>query len=150
MLTPKQKAEKAAAEARLKALVDAGGVTVAGLQNKGDDAPKRVNYGSKKKAQPKKGPAADTKSSQAVESTPEPAAEAPIKVEEPAKPVVEDKAESEEDVKDDWDASSDEEKAESVKDDWDASSDEEEKKEEPKKAAPVPSKGKRLERAYNL
>ena len=133
LLTPKQKAEKAAAELRLKALVGTEGLVVAGLQKNGDgEAPKKVSYGKKKPF--KKGPAAAE-----PEATPE------VKEPEPAPaPVEEEKAKSaeasdDEDVKDDWDAS-DSEKAESVKDEWDASSEEEEEaKPEPVKAAPTPA-----------
>ncbi|KAI5479790.1 hypothetical protein MNV49_002602 [Pseudohyphozyma bogoriensis] len=138
LLTPKQKAEKAAAEARLKALM-ASGAVVAGL-NRGEEegaapAPKRVVYAKKKR-----GPQAEKK---------EEAAPAPV---EEVKPAVEEKAEDDDDdVKDSWDAESEEEKPaekDDVKDDWDASSEEEEEKPAPApapvaakpKAAPAPAK----------
>ncbi|KAM0789053.1 hypothetical protein ACM66B_003116 [Microbotryomycetes sp. NB124-2] len=152
LLTPKQKAEKAAAEARMKALIESG-VVVAGLGQgaNGDSGSRKASYAKKKPN--KKGPSApgvvDSVASKgsAAEAEPEkeevaaPAVEAP-KAEEPAKATVvaDAGAEEEEDVKDSWDASSEDEKPaeeEDVKDSWDASSDEdaEEKKPEPKSAA---------------
>ncbi|SCV70684.1 BQ2448_3446 [Microbotryum intermedium] len=126
LLTPKQKAEKAAAEARLKALVGTEGVLIAGLQKSNDgETARKVSYGSKKKPFHKKGPA----------TAPEPVVEekveaAPVEVKEEEKKEEEG---ADEDVKDDWDASDDDD----IKDDWDASSSEEEEKgEAPAKAAP--------------
>ncbi|KAJ7727887.1 hypothetical protein B0H16DRAFT_1677210 [Mycena metata] len=126
LLTKKQKEEKAMAEIRKQALL-ASGVQIEGLQQaSGSGAPavKKVVYGNRKK----KGPTSAAKeTSPAPESrprTPEPAT--PV-----AAPVVEPKAE----VEDDWEASSAEEDvktpAAGVKDSWDASSDEED-------AAPAP------------
>jgi translation initiation factor 5B len=123
LLTKKQKEEKAMAEIRKQALL-ASGVQIEGLQQaSGSGAPavKKVVYGNRKK----KGPANVAKdASPAPESrprTPEPVAPTPV---------VEPKAEAE----DDWEASSAEEETAppaGVKDSWDASSDEEE-------AAPPP------------
>lgn len=118
---------------------------VAGLQEKDSDAPRKVSYGSKKKSQHKKGPAAA-----AVEESKEaevPAVPEPAQTEVKAPEVEAAKAgeeEDAEDVKDDWDASSDEEQKAEVKDDWDASSEDE--KEEVKAATspaptPAPAKG---------
>ncbi|KAJ7122943.1 P-loop containing nucleoside triphosphate hydrolase protein [Mycena epipterygia] len=120
LLTKKQKEEKAMAEIRKQALL-ASGVQIEGLQQaSGSGAPavKKVVYGNRKK----KGPTSAAKeASPAPESrprTPEPIA--PV-----VAPVVESKAEPEED----WEASSAEEDIKppptGVKDSWDASSDEE-------------------------
>ncbi|GJN89516.1 hypothetical protein Rhopal_002503-T1 [Rhodotorula paludigena] len=138
LLTPKQKAERAAAEARRQALLASGGVAVAGLQQQAD-APKKVSYGARKRAPGKKDETASPAESKAASpereakpepavATPEPAAE-PVKVEE-----------EEEDVKDSWDASSSEdekpaEEKEDVKDSWDASSSEDEEEAKPKAAS---------------
>ena len=98
------------------------------------DKPKRVVYDSRKK---KKGPA-----SAAGSSAPGTRDHSPVREEKPAtpepapapatpKPPAEE-PQKEEDLKDDWEASSDEEaKADGVKDSWDASSDDEESKPEP-------------------
>ncbi|EGO01474.1 hypothetical protein SERLA73DRAFT_158777 [Serpula lacrymans var. lacrymans S7.3] len=126
LLTKKQKEEKAAAEIRKQALL-ASGVQIEGLQQAQSAAPvpKKVVYGNRKK----KGPVAKD-ASPAPESrprTPEPAAVVREPTPPPRKPspVQPSKASS---VKDDWDASSDEESkataANEVKDSWDASSDE--------------------------
>ena len=130
LLTPKQKAERAAAEIRLKALVADSGNTIVGLQEQaageGDDQPKKVSYAKKKPFNKKPVvAAAETK----VEEVPV------IEEVKEAEKVQEDDA----DVKDDWDASDDEEevKAESVKDSWDASESEEEKPVPVAVAAPV-------------
>lgn len=90
-----------------------------------EGAPRKVSYAKKKPF--KKGPAATV-----VEEV----VEAP-KVED----VVEEKVDEDDDVKDDWDVSDEEEekpvaKVEEVKDDWDAS----ESEEEEEKAAPAPAK----------
>lgn len=121
LLTPKQKADKAAAEIRLKALIGDSGNTIVGLQaaTNGDEPARKVSYASKKKNFKK----------------PE------AKVEEVVVPVVVEEVkmevEAEGDVKDEWDASDVEEpKAEDVKDDWDASESEEDKP-APAPAAPV-------------
>ncbi|GAA5882713.1 hypothetical protein JCM16303_006557 [Sporobolomyces ruberrimus] len=147
LLTPKQKAERAAAEARRQALLGSG-VVIAGLQKDGENEhqPKKVTYGSRKRGgqQQKKeeespAPAPVVEEKKKVEEKPVAAA----KVEEPKK-----EDEDEEDVKDSWDASSaeeEEDKEEEVKDSWDASSsdeEEEEKKVEEKKPAPKPTNGK--------
>lgn len=139
LLTPKQKAEKAAAEIRLNALRNTAGVTIAGLQeNTTGEAPKKVSYAKKKPF--KKGPAV-------VEAEPE-VEVVPVVEEVKATAVVEE----DEDVKDDWDVSDEEEKVvakvEDVKDDWDASESEEEKvvvaAPVAVKAVPVPAKGESL------
>lgn len=126
LLTPKQKAEKAAAEARLQALL-ASGVQISGLQKDAEPSrPKKPVYGNKKKGG--KGP-----------SEPVPAPPAP-KVEDVK--VVEEKKAAEDDDGDDWDKSDPEPEPVKVKekkveedeeDDWDASSADE----EAKKPAPV-------------
>lgn len=124
LLTPKQKAEKIAAEIRMKALVGASGNTIIGLQQSaagatGDDQPKKVSYAKKKP----------------FKKVVEPKVEAVVAVVE--SPVIDATAEAsdheeEADIKDDWDASDEEAKSveapESVKDDWDASESEEEAK----------------------
>ncbi len=142
LLTPKQKAEKAAAEAKMKAMIQSGQISVEGL--KGADASgtgegkKKVVYDNKKK---KKGPQAQQTSDKAIkEETPadeqktegasEPTAAEPTKAE--AQVVTSAEADEAEDIKDDWDAASDED----VKDDWDAESDEEKEMEKPAAAAP--------------
>ena len=97
-------------------------MVVEGLQQQSNDKPKKIIYGNRKK----KGPAAATDSTPTTrdpspvrESTP-PAPEPPSS---PTEPVP-----TPEGVKDDWDASSDDEpvKTGGVKDAWDDSSDEEE------------------------
>lgn len=123
------------AEIRKQALL-ASGVQIEGLQSSGSGtgAPKKVVYGNRKK----KGPVAKD-ASPAPESrprTPEaPATTAPPTEAAPAAAATEDEQ------KDDWDASSDEEAkpaaVESLKDSWDASSDEE--KEEAPTPAPAPT-----------
>ena len=127
LLTPKQKAERAAAEIRMKALVATAGNTIVGLQEQaageGDDQPKKVSYAKKKPFK-------------------KPAVAAEVKVEVPVVEEVKEVEKVEEDdadVKDDWDASDDEEeaKAESVKDSWDASESEEDKPAPVAVAAPV-------------
>lgn len=131
LLTPKQKAEKAAAELRLKALVESGAVVV-GIQERNETAPssgaKKVTYGNRKKnpkkeatndvmkpeSKPESVPdvskleIADTSSPSAIQSPPPPPPEPPV----PEAP----------DVKDDWEAESDD-----IKDDWDAGSEDDEK-----------------------
>ena len=140
LLTPKQKAEKAAAELRLKALMASGNLTVAGLSKDAEagEAPKKVSYASKKKEYKKKGPAGSS-----APASPAVGAESPASSKPPSPEPPKVEPEEEDDVKDDWDASEPEEEKkveeeEDVKDDWDASSSEEEK-EEPKPApAPAP------------
>lgn len=138
LLTPAQKRERAAAEARKQALL-ASGVKVAALSGDGPSAPrgKRPVYNNKKKGPAK--PATPTASGTA---TP---AEQPEPVKEEAKAEA-----SKEESEDDWDKSEDEVEAvvTGVKDlkvesedDWDKS-DEEEPAPQPK-AAPAPAaKGK--------
>lgn len=145
LLTKKQKEEKAAAEIRKQALL-ASGVQVQGLQQSSDAPPaaKKFSYGKKKK-----GPAqavgtltkdstpVGTPSARSSSLPPEPVPEVQpeTKDEEPTTPVG---------VKDEWDASSDDEaKAPTptapveVKDSWDESTDEEAQK-PAKPAEPVP------------
>ncbi|KAG1715673.1 hypothetical protein ID866_1477 [Astraeus odoratus] len=132
LLTKKQKEEKAAAELRRQALL-ASGVHVEGLQQPTDfsvTGAKRVVYGNrKKKAVTSAKEIPSSPSSPAPSSrplTPEPTVEAtPASPEEPPA-----KADG---VKDDWDASSDEDQSTisarpSVKDAWDDSSEDEETK----------------------
>ncbi|KIK55367.1 hypothetical protein GYMLUDRAFT_76583 [Collybiopsis luxurians FD-317 M1] len=130
LLTKKQKEERAAAEMRKQALL-ASGVQIEALQQPAAAAgPKKVVYGNRKK----KGPAAnDASPASSRPRTPEPVV-SEEKVETPAPAQVS----AESPAKDDWDASSGEEK-EGVKDSWDASSDEEEKK-PAQKATPAPAK----------
>ncbi|KAI0676694.1 hypothetical protein C8Q78DRAFT_1141729 [Trametes maxima] len=140
LLTKKQKEEQRAAELRKQALL-ASGVQIEGLQQGGgEQRPKKVVYDNRKK---KKGPASAASGShpgtrepspvrQTKVATPEPeSAPAPAAPEpQPESPVDQD------DVKDDWEASSDEEgkKPDGVKDSWDQSSGDEEE-EAPKPAA---------------
>ncbi|KAH7888137.1 hypothetical protein F5I97DRAFT_1942374 [Phlebopus sp. FC_14] len=129
LLTKKQKEEKAAAELRRQALL-ASGVQIEGLQQQtsGNGAPtgKKVVYGNRKKKAP------TAKDSAPASPVPESRPLTPETVPEPSSPspAVEEPAVKANDVKDDWDASSEEETetrpAEPfVKDSWDASSDEE-------------------------
>lgn len=121
-MTKKQKEEQRVAELRKQALL-ASGVQIEGLQQQGaSQAAKKVVYGNRKK----KGPvnATATASDPATrEPSVEPASPTPVQqalVEETPK---------DGSVKDDWDASGDDEAKEAtegVKDSWDASSDEEE------------------------
>ncbi|KAF8659526.1 hypothetical protein AX16_001825 [Volvariella volvacea WC 439] len=119
-LTKKQKEERAIAEMRKQALLAAGGVQIRGLQD--GAVPKKVTYGNRKRGPSQKD------SSPAPESRPKTPDVAPPPETPPA----------ELEAKDDWDASSDEEKDKpetpvsatpapvpDVKDSWDASSDEE-------------------------
>lgn len=122
LLTKKQKEEQRAAEIRRQALLSSG-VQVEGLQQPGAPS-KRPVYSSRKKAGSAKGgsPAPDS-----VPQTPEPPRPkelAPEPIPKPEPTPVEKVAE---DVPDDWEASSEEEKAPpaaEVKDDWDDSSEE--------------------------
>src|ERR1700735_870793 len=132
LLTKKQKEEKAAAELRKQALLKSG-VQIEGLQASGSGPPagKKVVYGNRKK----KGPGGAGMSAEASpvpvsrplspEPTPEhtPAPTSPAKVE---------KLPANDDVKSDWDASSDDEAkataGPNIKDSWDASSEDEDKK----------------------
>lgn len=130
LLTKKQKEEKAAAERRRQALL-ASGVQIEGLQAGANAAPsaKKVVYGNRKKKGPGVTVSTSAQASPAPisrplspEATPEPSP-APT----PAAKI--DKLPASEDVKSDWDASSDDEaKAPvdtEVKDSWDATSEEE-------------------------
>lgn len=141
LLTKKQKEEQRAAEIRKQALI-ASGVQIEGLQQ--SSAPtKRPVYANRKKGGAKAGSSTPTSQPQTpaplppkeleAESTPAAKIEIP-KVE--AKQVADD-------VKSDWDASSDEgEKAAAdVKDSWDDPSDEEEAAKPVAKPAPAPTKG---------
>ncbi|KAG9097743.1 hypothetical protein FRC06_007224 [Ceratobasidium sp. 370] len=145
LLTPKQKAEKQAAEIRRQALLQSG-VKIEGLQSgeASPSAPKKVVYGNKKKkpGQNQKDTSTVAGSERAPSPPPEPAPATPSPA--PAS-----------DVKDDWDASSADEApavakpaASGVKDDWDATSEEEEappaeqaaKPREPPKPSPATAK----------
>ncbi|KNE91628.1 hypothetical protein PSTG_14936 [Puccinia striiformis f. sp. tritici PST-78] len=130
LLTPKQKAEKAAAELRLKALVESGAVVV-GIQERSEAAPssgtKKVTYGNRKKGPKKETASGPAKTEAKTESVPDvsklaiadtPAPPTPPSPPTPAEPI----ATEEPDVKDDWDAESDD-----VKDEWDAESNDDEK-----------------------
>ncbi|GAA5986329.1 hypothetical protein JCM10908_003705 [Rhodotorula pacifica] len=146
LLTPKQKAERAAAEARRQALLSAGNVTIAGLQQQEADAPRKVSYGKRERANNKKPAAAAEQEAPAAvaEKKEDKAAPAQAKAEPtPVQPAKEEEKKDEEkeddhDVKDSWDASSSEDEAKAdVKDSRDASSDEEEEAKEKKPAAPA-------------
>ncbi|KDN52115.1 hypothetical protein K437DRAFT_254676 [Tilletiaria anomala UBC 951] len=134
LLTPKQKAEKQAAEARMKAMIQSGQITVEGLKDAegGAETKRKVVYDNRKK---KKSPA-DTSKQTAQQNAHTAAKEQPEQdkkaesVLEPVVPVAIEATGSteaewkqqegaEEDVKDSWDAESDDE----VKDDWAAESD---------------------------
>ena len=131
-MTPKQKADAAAAKARRDAMIASGAIKVEGLEDDDDTPkPKKVTYGKKKPQ--KKGPAASA--SVASGSTPQsPVVEEPIATDptrsEDHEPTTSGDASAE---KDDWDAPSDEDlkakaatdakaDTESDLDDWDASS----------------------------
>ncbi|KAI1788965.1 hypothetical protein LXA43DRAFT_1183593 [Ganoderma leucocontextum] len=142
LLTKKQKEEQRAVELRKQALL-ASGVQIEGLQQGGAAAekPKRIVYDNRKK---KKGPA-----SAAGSSVPGTRDTSPVREEKPATPdpappaatpgPPAEEAEKDGDVKDSWDASSDEEdkKADDVKDSWDQSENEEEAPK--RKTAPAPA-----------
>ncbi|WWD10373.1 hypothetical protein V865_008508 [Kwoniella europaea PYCC6329] len=124
-LTPAQKREKAAAEARKQAML-ASGMVVAGLQDgAAPEAKKKVVYGNRKKQQ--KSTAKET-----ATLPPEPASPAPAPVPVEKKP---EPAPAKEESEDDWDKSEDEVekvvagvdklKVEESEDDWDKSSDDE-------------------------
>ncbi|WVQ70320.1 uncharacterized protein L199_008546 [Kwoniella botswanensis] len=124
-LTPAQKREKAAAEARKQAML-ASGMVVAGLQDgAAPEAKKKVVYGNRKKQQ--KPTAKET-----ATPPPEPASPAPAPVPVEKKP---EPAPAKEESEDDWDKSEDEVekvvagvdklKVEESEDDWDKSSDDE-------------------------
>lgn len=137
LLTPKQKAEKQAAEARLQAMIKSGAVKVEGLakfrsscSSAGDEEKKLTNVvdtRSKKKKQQQGGPrnqivevalfsSAEEEPGKGIPQKEQPAAAA-IAVETSNE---EPTAEEAEDVKDDWEADSEDE---DVKDDWEVQSD---------------------------
>lgn len=146
LLTPKQKAEKAAAEARMKAMIQSGQIKVEGLEKKekdedeGGEKKKRVVYDSKKKKGkgiPAKGPAPPplsppTPSSPAID-------EEKVDLPTPSATPETTATPAEEEAAEDWDAPSEKEEEEDddVKDDWDAESEEEEEKKAP---TPAPVK----------
>lgn len=150
-LTPKQKAEKAAAEARMQAMIQAGHIKVEGLENRDTGAKpatkKRTVVDNRKKKGPQKREggltipepvAADQKDDQgkdASEAHETPIAEPVQKKEEP----VDQPPEEDEDVKDSWDAESADE---DVKDSWDAESGDEKPAVSKDAAAPSKSNGK--------
>lgn len=129
-MTPKQKADAAAAKARRDAMIASGQIKVEGLTEENDDSPKpkKVTYGKKKPQ--KKGPAATAAMPTASGSTPaspvieEPISKDPTRAEDHEPSPNGTAAEA----KDDWDASSDEAPQagpaaeEEELDDWDASS----------------------------
>jgi translation initiation factor 5B len=96
-----------------------------------------VVYGNRKRDN-KKGPAAvASKEASPAPESPAVASKAELEPEAAAPSPVVQQATTDQDAKDDWDASSDEEepaKAEDVKDDWDASSEEEKEQPTPAKA----------------
>ncbi|TIC15312.1 P-loop containing nucleoside triphosphate hydrolase protein [Wallemia mellicola] len=128
-LTDKQKKERAAGEARRQALLSSG-VRVAGLEEGGDNKPKKPIYGKK----PAKG------KQQPQQQQPKPVEQKPVEAPKP-----EPAPAKEEEKEDRWDATSSEDEGKDDKqeeskaptagdphlDDWDASSDEEEKKPAP-------------------
>ncbi|EPQ25791.1 uncharacterized protein PFL1_06658 [Pseudozyma flocculosa PF-1] len=158
LLTPKQKAEKAAAEARLQAMLKSGQIKVEGLEQQKEaqaaaatdagPSKKRVVIDNRKKKKP-------VQKREGGLTIPEPVA-APADAEEAdksdeakpvedaaaaaaASPAAEAKpADEAEDVKDSWDAESDED----VKDDWDAESEKDDDDDEGKKPAAAGDKAK--------
>jgi len=137
LLTPKQKAEKAAAELRLKALVESGAVVV-GIQERKETAPssgaKKVTYGNRKKGQKKETKSDHVEPESKPESVPDVSklniteTPAPPATTSPPPPPPEPTVAEEAAVKDDWEAESDD-----VKDEWDAESEDEPKT----KTAPI-------------
>lgn len=120
------------AELRKKALLQSG-VQIEGLQQAtGNGAPsKKVVYGNRKK----KGPAAK---GTAKEASPAPVSRpgTPDSTATPPPETPKEGSVADDEVKDDWDASSEDEskaapKAEGIKDSWDASSDDEDSKAHP-------------------
>ncbi|PWN30783.1 hypothetical protein BDZ90DRAFT_236114 [Jaminaea rosea] len=125
LLTPKQKAEKQAAEARLQAMIKSGQVKVDGLSKGNDAGPSEgkqrtavVDKKPKKRGQQKSGPnslllepAASPKEEEAkavsVERPEEARADSPVQAAEPETAI----DEEDEDVADAWDADSDEDDA---------------------------------------
>ena len=148
LLTPKQKAEKQAAEARMKAMIQSGQISVEGLKDAEAAAPgdgkRKVVYNDKKKKNKK---AADATTPQQQEAGPsgsptsEMAPEVAAAVEELTQATstleIAEQAEASEDeeVKDAWDADSGDE----VKDAWDAGSDEEDEQKEVKQKPALPA-----------
>ncbi|KAF7433580.1 hypothetical protein PC9H_005541 [Pleurotus ostreatus] len=138
LLTKKQKEERAMAELRKKALLQSG-VQIEGLQQAtGNGAPsKKVVYGNRKK----KGPAAKDITK---EASPAPVSrpETPDSTATPPPQTPKEGSVADDEVKDDWDASSEDEskaapKAEGIKDSWDASSDDEDSKAPPPPPKPL-------------
>ena len=123
LLTPKQRAELKAAEARKEAMLASSNISVAGM---GKEKPaRRAVYDKKKK--PKK-PEAKPEPEPEPEPQPQPEPEPEQPADEPA-----------DDVKDDWEADSD------VKDDWEAES-EEEPPAPPEKAKPTAQEAKPVDK----
>jgi translation initiation factor 5B len=161
LLTPKQKAEKAAAEARMQALIKSGTVKVEGLANRGEGSSASGEQRETKRAvadsrnRKKKGPSGPPSKlasnllpeqpveEKAVEETPAAVEAESVSI---AEPVTEPEPAKEEaiveDVKDSWDAESDHE---DVKDDWDVESEEEKPAEKTKPAEAKPTNGKPVE-----
>ncbi|KAI0092481.1 hypothetical protein BDY19DRAFT_990199 [Irpex rosettiformis] len=123
LLTKKQKEEQRVAELRKQALL-ASGVQIEGLHlQQGGQVPKKPVYGSRKK----KGPASLATSSSPATREHSPAA-SPALAPAPELPAETELAPKVEAVKDDWDASSEDEAPaaqEGVKESWDDSSDDE-------------------------
>ncbi|EKM59530.1 uncharacterized protein PHACADRAFT_250096 [Phanerochaete carnosa HHB-10118-sp] len=137
LLTKKQKEEQRAAELRKQALL-ASGVVIEGLQQQSSgQAPKKVVYGNRKKRHAAEKATTD---SSPTTRAPSPVREGTPPAPEPASALSPSEGvPTVEDVKDTWDASSDEEPAkpaEGVKDSWDESGKEEE---EENKSAAKPS-----------
>lgn len=140
LLTPKQKAEKAAAEARMQALMKSGAIKVEGLANRdkveeGEDKERRrPAVDTRKKKKGPTGPpsklAVPAPAAEQVTTTEEPLSLEPIsKSEASHAPAAEAPAQQGadtpmEDVKDSWEVGSDDD----IKDDWDAESEEESEK----------------------
>lgn len=155
LLTPKQKAEKAAAEARMQAMIKSGQIKVDGLTNRqaaaeGEEKEKKkIVYDSRKKKKGPTGPPSKIDAPPAavdlvVEEEKEDLKEEDVEPVKEVEPVLASKeGESvgvEEEDDESWDAVSDED----VKDDWDAESEDETSV---KKVAPVKSNGKSTESA---
>ncbi|WFC93533.1 eukaryotic translation initiation factor 5B [Malassezia brasiliensis] len=132
LLTPKQRAELKAAEARKAALLASNNISVAGMQQDTSSAEKpksRVVYDRKKKKQ-------DTKPKEPVPPpAPEPEPAPQAAPEEPAKEAPAEQADEDDGVKDDWEAESEDD---GVKEDWDAPSEDEAPPAKPAAEAPKP------------
>lgn len=164
LLTPKQKAEKAAAEARMQALIKSGTVKVEGLANRGEgssaagaeqkEAKRSVPDSRNRKKKGPSGPPSKLASNllpeqpaaveeKIVEESPAVVEAEPVSV---AEPIVESEHAKEEavdeEIKDSWDAESDHE---DVKDDWDAESEEEKPTEKVKPVEAKATNGKAVE-----